>query len=139
MATNDLCGCLNIPFYVSERIDVDCGYDEEQQREQYIHYYITCSPFALLGWSHIAGNLHYRGEETAERAAKDYIQRAPGTCGYGMCMYWNVEDAYDRVYIIQQIQAYSGVHCVCSSAFADYTDAHTDHNVICARVHLHTY
>ena len=33
-----------------------------------IHYYIICSPYALLGWSHIiAGNLHYEGEGTAER------------------------------------------------------------------------
>ena len=71
---------------MSDRIDGDCGDDEEQQREQHIHYYVTCSPHALIGWSHIAGNLHYEGEETAERAAKDYVQRAPGTCGCGMCM-----------------------------------------------------
>ena len=57
--------------------------------------------------------------------------------GCGMCMYWNVEDAYDRVYMTQQIHACSDVHCVCSSAFVDYTDAHTDH--ICAHVHFHTY
>ena len=122
---------------VSERIADDCGDDEEQRREQHIHYYITCSPYALIGWNHIAGQLHYGGKETAERAAKDYVQRAPGTCGCGMCMYWNVEDAYDRVYMTQQVHACSDVHCVCSSAFIDYTDAHTDH--ICAHVHLYTY
>ena len=99
MDTGRLGACLDIPYYVSVRINRDCGGDEEQQREQFIHYYITCSPYALLGWSHIAGELHYWGEETAERAIKDYVQRAPGTCGCGMCMYWNVEDAYDRVYI----------------------------------------
>ena len=54
-----------------------------------------------------------------------------------MCMYWNVEDAYDHVYMTQQIHACSDVHCVCSSAFVDYTDAHTDH--ICAHVHLPTH
>ena len=139
MATGDLRACLDLPANVRWRIDDDCGDDEEQQREQCIHYYITCSPYALMGWSHIAGNLHYEGEETAERAAKDYVQRAPGTCtcGCGMCIYWNVEDAYDHVYITQQIHACSNIHCVCSSAFIDYTDAHTDH--ICAYVHLHTY
>ena len=52
-------------------------------------------------------------------------------------MYWNVEDAYDHVYMTQQIHACSDVHCVCSSAFVDYTDAHTDH--ICAHVHLPTH
>ena len=137
MATGDLRECLDIPGPVSGRIVDDYGDDEEQRREQHIHYYITCSPYSLMGWSHIAGRLHYEGEETAERAAKDYVQRAPGTCGCGMCMYWNVEDAYDCVYMTQQIHACSDVHCVCSSAFVDYTDAHTDH--ICAHVHLHTY
>ena len=48
------------------------------------------------------------------------------------------EDAYDRVYMTQQIHSDSDVHCVCSSAFVDYIDAHTDH--ICAHDHLlHTY
>ena len=49
----------------------------------------------------------------------------------------DVEDAYDHVYMTQQIHACSDVHCVCSNAFVDYTDAHADH--ICAHVHLHTY
>ena len=79
VATHDLWTCLDIPEDVRLRIAGDCGDDEEQRREQYIHYYITCSPYALLGWSHIAGELHYGKEEIAERAAKDYVQRAPGT------------------------------------------------------------
>ena len=91
MATGYLGSCLDIPAYVSDRIDGGCGDDEEQRREQHIHYYITCSPHALMGWSHIAGNLHYEGEETAEKAAKDYVQRAPGTYGCGICMYLNIE------------------------------------------------
>ena len=37
----------------------------------------------------------------------------------------------------QQIHACSDIHCVCSSAFVDYIDAHTDHN--CAHVHLPTH
>ena len=114
MDTGRLWGDLNIPLNLSSRIGDDCGDDEEQIREQHIHYYITCSPYALLGWSHIAGELHYMEEETAERAAKDYVQSSPGTCGCGMCMYWTVEDAYDHVYMTQQIHACSDVHCVCS-------------------------
>ena len=97
MATGNLCDHLDIPYEVSLRINNYCSDDEEQRREQHIYYYITCSPHALMGWSHIAGQLHYKGEETAERVAKDYVQRAPGTCGCGMHMYGNVEDAYDRV------------------------------------------
>ena len=86
VATHDLWTCLDIPEDVRLRIDSNCGDDEEQRRDQHIHYYITCSPYALLGWSHIAGELHYgKNLETAERAAQDYIQRAPGTCGCGMC------------------------------------------------------
>ena len=99
MDTDDLHVCLNIPADVSIRIDRNCDDDEEQIREQHIHYYITCSPYALLGWSHIAGQLHYWEEDTAERAAMDYVQRSPGTCGCGMCMYWNVEDAYVHMYM----------------------------------------
>ena len=87
----------------------------------------------MIGWGVLGGWLHYYGEEAALRAANEYIQRAPGTCGCGMCMYWNV----DHAYITQQIYACSDVHCVCSSAFVDYTDAHTDH--ICAHVHLYTH
>ena len=103
VATDGLWIHLKIPASVRARIDRHCGDDEEQRREQHIHYYITCCPYALLGWSHVAGRLHYTEEETAERAAKDYVQRAPGTCGRGMCMYWNVEDAHDCVYITHQI------------------------------------
>ena len=101
VATGRLWNRLNIPAGVSVQIDRDCGDDEEQIREQHIHYYITCSTYALLGWSHIAGQLHYKGRETAERAAKDYVQMASGTCRCGMCMYWNVEDACDHVYMTQ--------------------------------------
>ena len=75
----------------------------------------------MMGWGFLGGRLHYFEHEAALRAAKEYIQRAPGTCGCGMCMYWNVEDAYDHVYMTQQIHACSDVHCVCSSAFVDYT------------------
>ena len=124
--------CLSIPQRVREKIREDSK-DEEQQREECIYYWMNVSPYSMIGWGVLGGWLHYRGEEAALRAANEYIQRAPGTCGCGMCMYWNV----DHAYITQQIHACSDVHCVCGSAFVDYTDAHTDH--ICAHVHLHTH
>jgi hypothetical protein len=51
----------------------------------------------LWGWGYLGGELHRLGQEAALPAAKAYIQRAPGTCGCGMCMYWNVEDDCDCV------------------------------------------
>ena len=128
--------CLNIPDSVWRNIK-DHSEDEEQLRNELVYYWRNISPYFMNGWDFIGGRLHYFGEETALTAAKAYIQRAPGTCGCGMCMHWNVKDAYDHVYMTQQIHACSDVHCVCSSAFVDYTDAHTDH--ICAHVHLPTH
>ena len=91
--------CLYIPGSVEEKIR-EHSKDEEQQRHECIHYYLKSSPFALWGWGFLGGELHYNGEEAALTAAKAYIQRAPGTCGCGMCMYWNVENACDYVYNI---------------------------------------
>ena len=124
--------CLSIPQRVRGKIR-EHSKDEEQQQEEYIYYWMNVSPYSMIGWGVLGGWLHYFEEENALRAANEYIQKAPGTCGCGMCVYWNV----DHAYIIQQIHACSDVHWVCSSAFVDYTDAHTDH--ICAHVHLHTY
>ena len=84
-------GALNIPLSVQRKIR-EHSKDEEQQRHECIHYYLKSSPFALWGWGFLGGRLHYKGEEAALTAAKAYIQRAPGTYGYGMCRYWNVED-----------------------------------------------
>ena len=121
--------CLNISFSMQKKIK-EHSKDEEQQREECIYYWMNISPDSMIGWGVLGGWLLYWGQEAALRAATEYIHRAPGTCGCGMCMYWNV----DHAYITQQIYACSDVHCVCSSAFVDYTDAHTDH--ICAHVHL---
>ena len=129
---NRLMGCLDIPLSVERKIR-EHSKDEEQQREECIYYWMNVSPDSIIGWGFLGGELHSFRYEAALRAANEYIQRAPGTCGCGMCMYWNV----DHAYITQQIHACSDVHCVCSSAFVDYTDAHTDH--ICAHVHLHTH
>jgi hypothetical protein len=61
----------------------------------------------LWGWGYLGGELHRLGQEAALPAAKAYIQRAPGTCGCGMCtcMYWNVEDDCDCVYMTQQFMS----------------------------------
>ena len=128
--------CLNIPGSVGRNIK-DHSEDEEQLRDELVYYWRNMSPYSMNRWDFIGGQLHYWGEETALTAAMAYIQRAPGTCGCGMCMYWNVEDACDHVYMTQQIHACSDVHCVCSSVFVDYIDAHTDH--IRAHVHLPTH
>ena len=128
--------CLNIPYNVKVKIR-EHSKDEEQQRDECVYYWRNVSPYSMMGWGFLGGHLHYFEQEVALRAAKEYIQRAPGTCGCGMCMYWSVEDAYDHVYMTQQIRACSDVHCVCSSAFVDYADARTDH--ICAHVHLCTH
>ena len=108
--------CLNIPVSVWRKITEYCK-DEDKEVDEYVHYYRNLSPFSMWSWEFLGGELHYYGEKTALSAAKAYIQRAPGTCGCGMYMHWNVEDAYDHVYMTQQIHACSDVHCVCSSAF----------------------
>ena len=88
---DSLMDCLGMPDSVRGKIR-EHSKDEEQQRHECIHYYLKISPFALWGWGFLGGELHFQGKEDALTAAKAYIQRAPGTCGCGMCMYWNIED-----------------------------------------------
>ena len=77
--------CLSIPYSVGDKIR-EYSKDEEQQRHECIHYYLKTSPFALWGWGYLGGELlYYRRQKSAVTAAKAYIQRAPGTCGCGMC------------------------------------------------------
>ena len=78
--------CLNIPDHVWVTLEQNSN-DEEEIRQEYIHYYRNYSPYSLWSWHYLVGELHYRREETALEAAKAFIQRAPGTCGCGMCMY----------------------------------------------------
>ena len=86
----------------------------------------------MIGWGVLGGQLHYWGHEAALRFANEYIQRTPGTCGCGICGMWIMHTLYSKF-----MPAVIYIQCVCSSAFVDYTDAHTDH--ICAHVHLHTH
>ena len=88
-----LMNCLDIPASVRRKIR-EHSKDEEQQREECIYYWMNVSPYSMIGWGVLGGWLHYWGQEAALRAANEYIQRAPGTCGCGMCMYWNVDHAY---------------------------------------------
>ena len=94
--------CLSIPRSVQEKVR-EHSKDEEQQREECIYYWMNVSPYSMIGWGVLGGELHFYGQEAALRAANEYIQRAPGTCGCGMCMYRNA----DQSYITQQIHACS--------------------------------
>ena len=134
---DNLMGCLNVPDIVQEKIRKHSK-DEEQQRHECIHYYLKTSPFALRGWGDLGGDLCYYGQEDALTAAKAYIQRAPGTCGCGMCMYWNREDAY----ITQQIHACSDVYCVCIAVHLLITlmlTLSTSVHMSTSYTHIHTH
>ena len=109
---NKLMNCLSIPLRVRRKIREHSN-DEEQQRDECVYYWRNVSPYSMIGWGFLGGDLQYEEQEAALRAAKEYIQRVPGTCGCGMCMYWNIEDAYDHVYMTQQIHACSDVHVLC--------------------------
>lgn len=79
---------LSVPDSVIEKISKD----EEQQRCECIHYYLKYSPYSMLDWGYLGGELHYWGkEEAALTATRAFIQRVPGTIymtyGCGMCMY----------------------------------------------------
>ena len=78
--------CLDIPTSMRRKIR-EHSKDEEQQREECIYYWMNVSPDSMIGWEFLGGWLHCFEEEAALRAANEYIQRAPGTCGCGMCMY----------------------------------------------------
>ena len=93
---DNLMNCLYIPRSVRRKIG-EYGKDEEQQQHECIHYYLKSSPFALWGWGYLGRALCSFGQKAALTAAKAYIQRAPGTCGCGMCAYWSVEYTSDCV------------------------------------------
>ena len=75
--------CLNIPVSVRDEIR-EHSKDEEQQRDECVYYWRNISPYSMIGWGFLGGRLHYKEQEAALRAAKEYIQRAPGTCGCGL-------------------------------------------------------
>ena len=67
--------CLETPTSVDDEIRELCD-GLEQQRNQLVHYWRSVSPYA--SWTYLAGELHYRGEESALTAVKRYIQKGPG-------------------------------------------------------------
>ena len=82
---------LSVPDSMIEKTREN-SQDEEQQRRECIHYYLKYSPYSMLGWGYLGGELHYwGGEEAALTATRAFIQRVSGTiymtCGCGMCMY----------------------------------------------------
>ena len=80
-----LMNCLSIPFNVEEHSG-EYSKDEDQQRDECVYFWRNVCPYAMIGWGFLGGWLHYYGQKVALRAAKKYIQRAPGTCGCGMCI-----------------------------------------------------
>ena len=77
VSISELKGCLNIPHSVWRTIRKNCE-NEELQRDECIYYWRNVSPFSMFGWSFLGGKLHYLGEESALRKAKEYIQTVPG-------------------------------------------------------------
>ena len=116
--------CLSIPHSVRRKIR-EHSKDEEQQQHECIHYYLKSSPFALWGWEYLGGDLHYWGHEASLTAAKSYIQRAPGTCGCGMCMYWNVGDTCDCVCTLHSKSTHTHIYV--------YTHSHAYRAIIDTR------
>ena len=84
--TGTLEKCLNIPFGVEEKIRQHSK-NEEQQRDECVYYWKNISPYSLIGWSFLGGQLYWLEQEAALRAAKEYIQRDPGTYGCDMCVH----------------------------------------------------
>ena len=134
-----LMDCLNnIPGSVRRKIRVHSK-DEEQQRKECIHYYLKTSPYVLWGWGHLWRELHFQEQEAALTAAKAYFQRAPGTCGCGMCTYVLECRGYLWLRVCSKFMpaVMYIVYNNYNNAFILITLVLTDH--ICAHVHLHTY
>ena len=83
VSVDGLGNCLFLPPSVMDQIKTDVD-EEEQRRDQYIHYWMSCSPYATWPW--LAETLHEEGESSALRAANRFFQRAPGGCGMFTCI-----------------------------------------------------
>ena len=66
---------LRLSLRVSGKIFDHCT-DEDQRRDQLIHYWRNTSPEA--SWTWLAGELYHEEETTALTAAKRFVNRAPG-------------------------------------------------------------
>ena len=91
VSTGNLPYCLEIPDSVKRKI-TDQYKDDEQQRQQFINYYIRLSPYGTsMSWAEVAGALHYWEETTAEASAKKFVHGAPGVGVACVAMCCNVE------------------------------------------------
>ena len=81
VGTERLPYCLLIPPRVLEKIKQK---DDRKQRQQFIKYYIYCSPHAI-SWTFLAGKLHYWKETTAEASVKKFVQDATGVSVACVC------------------------------------------------------
>ena len=83
----EILNCLYIPTSVINKICTHCM-DEEQQRNQLVHYWINWSPYA--SWSLLLGRLLWLEMENALKLAKKYFRRAPGNYKQWLREYNNI-------------------------------------------------
>ena len=76
--------CL-APGIVQKNI-IDHNRYEEQQRDECVYYWRNVSPYPMILWDFLGGELHGHEQDAAVRAAKEYVQGAPGTCECGICV-----------------------------------------------------
>ena len=82
VSVNQVVVCLCLPESVREMIFDHCK-DENQQRDQFIHYWRNTS--SEVSWTWLASGLHYVEETTALIAAKRFFKRVLGVYVCGMC------------------------------------------------------
>ena len=75
VSTDNLPICLMIPVSVRRAI-TKLYSNEEEQRQQYLKYFINLSPYAM--WTDITSELHYNEETRAEALAKAFVKSASG-------------------------------------------------------------
>ena len=67
----NLINCLCLPNYLKYKIE-QLSEKEEQQRNEYIHYFMKYSASAMWGWKYLAGKLQWYRETCAITAVKTY-------------------------------------------------------------------
>ena len=77
VSVDRLRSCLHVPDSVKRKI-FNHFIDEDQRRDQIIHYWRNTYPFHEASWAWLAGRLHWCEETTALTAAKIFFKRVPG-------------------------------------------------------------
>ena len=70
--------CLIIPLSVRVMIP-EHSEDEKEVRDDVIYYWRNISPYSMIGWGQLGGQLHCLEQESTLRAANEYIERSPGS------------------------------------------------------------